>query len=196
MAKRLKILQLQPKCDVRSADLQEEIVSAFPAEEFEVTNAYFHGTADKTGISSQSEKIHYFNFTKSERKGLRIRLMWKVWRFCQKENFDVVITHRFKPLDVMLKLNRFLKIPRCIAVIHGFGDFERSYRKSSLRKNNTDYWRYVAISAPVYDYLQELDKGTIKKQVVMINNALNTGKNNISDVFQGRCAHRTRPTFR
>jgi len=176
MKKRLKILQLQPKCDVRSADLQEEIVNAFPLNEFEVTNAYFHGRPDKTGIHSACERVHYFDFTKSERKGLRIRLMWKLWKFCQDEKFDVLITHRFKPLDVMLKLNKFLRIPRCIAVIHGFGDFDRNYRKKALRKNNSNFWRYVAVSSPVQTYLQELDNGVIKKQVVLINNALNIDK--------------------
>jgi len=176
MTKRLKILQLQPKCDVRAADLQEEIANAFSKKEFEVTNAYFHGNPNKTGIHSNSEKTHYFNFSNRKRKGLRLWLIYKVWRFCRKNNFDVVITHRFKPLDVMLKLNHFLKIPQCVAVIHGFGDFDRHYRKKNLRKYNTKQWRYVAISPPVYTYLKKLDNGLIKHQLVLINNAINIQK--------------------
>jgi len=172
-AKRIKVLQLQPKCDVRTADLQEEIVRALPREEFEVTNAYFHGTSEESGIETISEHSHYFNFTKSERKGLRLRLMWKVWRFCKKQNFDVVITHRFKPLSIMLKLNKFLKIPICLSVTHGFGDFDRPYRKKILHKYNTTCWRYIGVSPAVADYLLHVDSNL---KVTSIDNAIDTNK--------------------
>jgi len=172
-AKRIRVLQLQPKCDVRTADLQEEIVRALPKEKFEVTNAYFHGTSKESGIETISELSHYFNFTKREQKGLRLRLMWKVWRFCRKQNFDIVITHRFKTLSIMLKLNRFLKIPLCLSVIHGFGDFHRPYRKKLLRKYNSSCWRYIGVSPAVSDYLLQVDSNL---QVTSIDNAIDTEK--------------------
>lgn len=178
MNKRIKVLHLQPKCSVRISDLQEEIIEALPVEQFEVITAYLTDTPEQStsGMQSQSERIKYFQFQKKDMKGLRLPLMRKLLAFCREENFDVVITHRFKALDIMLKLNKILKIPHCIGVVHNLDDFGRFYRKLNAFLLLDKYWTIVTVSQAVNDYLTNITYGFNKKNVLTINNAIDTEK--------------------
>ena len=176
MKKRTRVLHLQPKCSVRIADLQEEIIASLPVSEFEVVTAYLMDTPEtsSSGLESQSERIKYFNFTKKDTKGLRLKLMWTLWKFCNQEKFDVVITHRFKALDIMMKLNKFLKIPHCIGVVHNLDDFNRFYRKLNAFFFLDDKWTIVTVSKAVNDYLCNIKFAFKPGQVITINNAIDT----------------------
>ncbi len=178
MTKRIKVLHLLPKCSVRLSDLQEEIVEALPVKDFEVISTYLTDTPEEStsGIQSQSERVKYFKFQKKDMKGLRIPLMWKLWKFCRAENFDVVITHRFKTLDIMLKLNKFLRIPHCIGVVHNLDDFNRFYRKVNAFLFLDKRWTIVTVSQAVNDYLSNIGYGFNKNNVTTINNAIDTEK--------------------
>ena len=77
----------------------------------------------------------YFNFKAGEMKGLRLKVLWKLYRFLKEKQFDVVICNRYKPVNMLLTLNKWLDIPLCIAVVHGFGDYDRAYRKKHLARN-------------------------------------------------------------
>lgn len=178
MNKRIKVLHLQPQCSVRISDLQEEIIAALPTEEFEVVTAYLTDTPETStsGMQSQSERIKYFNFCKQDMKGLRLALMHQLLKFCREENFDVVITHRFKALDIMLKLNKLLKIPHCIGVIHNMDDFNRFYRKLNTLLFLDKHWTIVTVSQAVNDYLSHIGYGFNNGNVMTINNAIDTDK--------------------
>ncbi|MCW8929207.1 MAG: glycosyltransferase family 4 protein [Gammaproteobacteria bacterium] len=178
MNKRIKVLHLQPKCSVRISDLQEEIIEALPTKNFEVVTAYLTDTPEEStsGMHSQSERVKYFKFQKKDMKGLRLSLMRQLLKFCREENFDVVITHRFKALDIMLKLNKFLKIPHCIGVVHNLDDFNRFYRKLNALMFLDKYWTIVTVSQAVNDYLSHIGYGFNNHNVITINNAIDTEK--------------------
>lgn len=178
MNKRIKVLHLQPICNVRISDLQEEIIAALPIEKFEVVNAFLTGSPEQStsGMHSQSERVKYFKFQKKDMKGLRLSLMRQLLKFCRDEDFDVVITHRFKALDIMLKLNKFLNIPHCIGVIHSLDDFNRFYRKMNAFLFLDKHWSIVTVSQAVNDYLSTIGYGFNQKNVITINNAIDTDK--------------------
>ena len=178
MTKRIKVLHLQPKCSVRISDLQEEIIQALPIKDYEVVTAYLTGTPETStsGMHTQSERVKYFQFKNRDMKGLRLLLMRKLWKFCHSERFDIVITHRFKALDIMLKLNKFLKIPHCIGVVHNLDDFNRFYRKLNSLFFLDKHWTIVGVSQVVNNYLCHIGYGFNKKNVVTINNAIDTEK--------------------
>lgn len=147
--KKIRILQLLPTDDLGVTNLAYAIADAFKDKPYEITTAFFH--ASKAHKATTDFK--YFNFQKSDTKGLRISASWAVFKYCQKEEFDIVITHRFKPLHMMLLINLYLKIPICISVIHGFGDFKRSSRKFFLNRLWNKKWHFVAVSESVSNYL-------------------------------------------
>lgn len=178
MPKRIKVLHLQVLCSVRVSDLQEEIIEALPKEDFEVVTAYMSGTPNtsKSGLHSKSERVKYFNFSKKELKGLRLPILKNLFSFCKEENFDIVITHRFKAMDSIMKINKLLKIPHCIGVIHNLDDFNRFYRKLNAFFFLDDKWTIVTVSKAVNDHLCKNRYVFDCNKVKTINNAIDTEK--------------------
>ncbi len=178
MTKRIKVLHLQPICNIRVSDLQEEIIAALPTDKFEVVTAYLTNAPEErtSGIQSQSERVKHFNLKKNDMKGLRLPLMQQLLEFCRNEKFDVIITHRFKALDIMMKLNKRLKIPHCIGVIHNLGDFNRFYRKLNALLFLDKRWTIVTVSQIVNDSLTKIGYGFNQDNVITINNAIDTDK--------------------
>ncbi len=164
----IKILQILPTDSPGIQQLADSIENSFPIEEFEVITAYLN----QTSYQHISSNTKYFNFDKKETKGLRLKALWKIFKYCRDEQFDIVITHRFKPLYLMLILNRFLNISKCISVIHGFDDFSRGYRQLGLKLLWSKQWQFVAVSGAVANYLERLSTKIGSYQVTTINNAI------------------------
>ncbi len=166
-----KILQILPADDIGIGLIRKEISLSLPASEYEVTLVFLTGSLQSE--LNDNEKSILFSFTKSEIKGPSFKVLRKLYIFLKKENFDVVITHRFKAFQLIQKLNKIIKIPRCISVTHGFGDFKRFSRRISLYLYTDDKWLFVGVSESVSSYLKSLNNGAISKQVITINNAIN-----------------------
>jgi len=165
----VKILQILPSDAPGVQQLAESIESSFPTEGFKTVTAYLNPT-ENIHVSS---KTKLFNFSRKETKGLNLKVLWQLFKYSRNEQFDVLITHRFKPLYLLLILNLFLKVPKCISVIHGFDDFSRYYRRLILNILWTKKWQFAAISEPVANYLLRIKPNLAKNQVITINNAIN-----------------------
>jgi glycosyltransferase involved in cell wall biosynthesis len=150
MAKKVRILQLIISDDPGILDLTREIAQTFKDEPYEITTAFLHATQHLADYSTAFS----FHLKKSDLKGLRLKALWRLYRYCRQEKFNVVITHRFKPLHLMLTLNNFLNVPVCISVIHGFDEFKRRYRKRCVASGWSKHWHFVAVSEPVSAYLK------------------------------------------
>ena len=171
---RIRVLQPLPECHDRSndpEDLAEQIVSAFPRDSFEVTSAYFQGVPTKGQPTSQAEHTHHFDFPDSSLKGLRLSLKRTLYDYCEKHSFDVVICHRYKPVSTMLSINRRLKIPVCIGISHGFGEYKTLWRKIFAKASISSAWRFVGVSPAVRDHLISQNCGFTSKNTVAITNA-------------------------
>jgi len=167
----IKILQLTTSEDPGILDLTREIAKTFKDQPYEITTAFLHPTKNLTDYN----KAFSFQLKKSDLKGLRFKALWQLYRYCRQESFDVVITHRFKPLHLMLTLNKFLNIPVCISVIHGFDEFKRRYRKRCVTLGLSKHWHFVGVSEPVSSYL----KKTLKLEscnISTIHNAIDVQK--------------------
>ncbi len=172
MTKRIKVMQLQAAYYIRSSDLHEAIIKSLDPEYFEVTSAYLKRKPQSGDIVSASEHQKYFNFTSKQMKGLRLIPMWKLWKYCRKEKFDIIITNGFKPLSMLLKLNKILKVPHCIGIIHCIGDFDRLFRKLEVKFLVDKHWSFVGVSSAVKNYLCQLNCGFNSTNVHTINNAI------------------------
>jgi len=178
MNKPIKVLQIQPKYYVRTSDLHEEIINALAGDEFDVTSAYLSGTPKEGDMHTVCKKVKYFNIPKKKLKGLRLSAMLQLWKYCNEQQFDVIITHRFKPLYIFLLLNKLLKKPaRCISVLHANGEFDRPYRRLLTRLFVDKSWTFVGVSQSVKeDLLQYSNAGFTKDNVIYINNSLDIEK--------------------
>lgn len=175
MSQRFKVLQLQPDYNVKShdfADLAEQIVKALPAERYEVTAAFLRGRPGPNDPVSRAAHSVYFEFSDKSLKGMRLRAMWRLYQFCRKEQFDVVICNRFKPVNMMLTLNRWLKVPLCIGISHGFGEYDRLYRRRQTQRLIDRHWRFVGVSPAVKQYLLDCQCGFTDQNTWAITNAI------------------------
>lgn len=172
MSRRIKVLQLQNRYNVNASDLAEQVIQGLPAERFEVTTAFLRGRPGPGEPESRAVRSIYFGFSQSDLKGLRLRALWRLYRLWREQRYDVVIAHRFKPMNMLMLLNRWLKIPACIGVQHGIGDFDRAYRRWEARRLLTANWRIVGVSRAVRDYLVGCGAGFDAGNTVQINNAI------------------------
>ncbi len=175
MARRIKVLQLHPDYNIKThdfADLGEQIFHALPSERFETVNAFLRGRPTTGQPESRAERSVYFEFSDAQLKGMRIRAMWRLFQYCRSERFDVVICNRFKPVNMMLMLNRWLKIPLCIGIAHGFGEYDRAYRRQQTARLVSPAWRFVGVSPAVKQYLLDCQCGFTPNNTVAITNAI------------------------
>jgi glycosyltransferase involved in cell wall biosynthesis len=172
MKRKIKVLQLQNRYNVNASDLAEQVIQGLPAEHFEVTTAFLRGRPGPGEPESRAARSIYFGFNQSDLKGLRLRALWQLFRLCREQRYDVVIAHRFKPMNMLMLLNLWLRIPACIGVQHGIGDFDRGYRRWEARRLLTANWRVVGVSRAVRDYLVGCGAGFDAGNTVQINNAI------------------------
>ncbi|MFP3494239.1 glycosyltransferase [Pseudomonas sp. SIMBA_059] len=175
MSRRFKVLQLQPDYNVKShdfADLAEQIVKALPTDRYEVTAAFLRGRPGPGEPVSRAHASVYFEFSDKALKGMRLLAMWRLYQFCRKERFDVVVCNRFKPVNMLLQLNRWLKIPLCIGISHGFGEYDRLYRRKQAQRLIDEHWRFVGVSPAVKQYLLDCQCGFTDSNTYAITNAI------------------------
>lgn len=172
---KIKVLQLHPSYNVRAhdfADLAEQILHGLPASHFETVSGYLSGEPEPNGPVSVASRSVYFRLSDRDLKGLRLRAMWRLYRFCKAEQFDVVICNRFKPLHMMMIINRWLRIPLCIGIAHSIGEYTRRYRRWQVKRNITHRWRMVGVSEAVRQYLIDCGCGFTEDNTVTITNAI------------------------
>ncbi len=175
MKQRYKVLQLQPDYNIKQhdfADLAEQIFKALPAERFETTMAFLKGKPGPGQPVSRADRSVYFEFSDKALKGMRLKASWQLFQFCRREKFDVVICNRFKPVNMLLQLNRWLKIPLCIGISHGFGEYDRFYRRRQAQRLIDRAWQFVGVSPAVKQYLLDCKCGFTDANTHGITNAI------------------------
>lgn len=175
MKRRIKVLQLQPDYNVRAhsfADLAEQIVLSLPVERYEVVSGFLKGAPTEGDPVSQAERSVYFGFSDAQLKGARMAALWRLYRFCRDERFDVVICNRFKPVNMMMWLNRLLRVPLCVGISHNFGEYERAYRRVFAQLLTDRRWRLVGVSPAVRQHLIEQGCGFTEQNTLAITNAV------------------------
>lgn len=184
MSKQLKVLQLHPDYNVKSidvSDLAEQIIKGLPEDSYEVTSAYLSGIPKPEQPKSIAQHQHYFNLSESNMKGLRLLALWKLYQFCKKNAFDVVICNRFKTVSLMLQVNKFMKIPLCIGISHVLNEYNRTYRRLQVKLFADNSWQFVGVSKAVKDYLISYNAGFNNENTHTIPNAIDIHK---SESFQ------------
>lgn len=172
LTRKFKVLQLQNYYNVSSSDLAEQILLGLPAERYEVTTAFLRGHPKPGEPISKAARSIYFEFSRKATKGLRLRVLWKLYKHCKIEGYDAVIVHRFKPINLLMILNHWLRIPACIGVLHGLGEYDRAYRRWELNRLLSPAWRLVGVSRAVRDDLLNCGAQLSTQTVRQVNNAI------------------------
>ncbi|MEZ5480835.1 MAG: glycosyltransferase [Porticoccaceae bacterium] len=102
----------------------------------------------------------------------RKNIATKVEEFCRKNRIEIVITHRYKPCDIVSKIGKSYTFKKKIAVFHGRGEFDRLGRKLFARYALRS-WQLVAVSDAVKENMLGAFCGFRRDQIRVIYNALN-----------------------
>lgn len=176
MRGRAKVLQLQNNYNVNASDLAEQIIHALPRDKYDITTAFLNGQPGPGEPVSKAERSIYFSLGESASRGLRLRMLFKLYRHCRTERYDAVIAHRFKPLHAMLIINRLLGFQAGIGISHGLGEYDRFSRRWLTRILLSPRWKIVGVSRAVCNYLLERRAGFTLENVRCINNAIDIEK--------------------
>lgn len=179
MTARIKVLQLHPDYNVKScdvSDLAEQVVKSLPRSDYEITSAYLCGEPKPRQPPSVAEHIHYFRLRECDLEGLRLKALWKLYRYCKLQKFDVVICNRFKVVSLMLQLNKLLKVPVCIGISHVLDEYRRHYRRWQVRYLADAHWHFVGVSDAVRDWLIDYNSGFTARNTYAIPNAIDIAK--------------------
>lgn len=173
---RTKVLQLQLKPNLNPSDLSEQIINALPTDEFHVISAFLGEENTQYYDFSPAETIQFFGYSDKQIKGSRKQICNELLDYIKKEQIDIVIGHRFKPTDILVKVNAKHRLKGVIGVMHGCGYFNRWYRRLSFRFNLKDNCQLVAVSSAVKTDL--LNAGIPAKNISIINNAIDINRIN------------------
>ncbi len=172
MLKKMKILQLQNHYNVSASDLAEQIIKALPPDQFETTTAFLNGKPASDDALSKADKTIFFDFKGAQLKGFRrFFSARKIKKVIEQEQFHLVIGHRFKSIDILLKSLKGSAIP-AIGLTHGIGDYDRPYRQKTISRYVASNWRFVGVSKAVRDELIGKQCGFTSENTLFINNAI------------------------
>lgn len=179
MQKRIKVLQIQPEYNAKSSgisELAEQIVKALPLDQYEVMSLYISGKPQAGESTDSDEHVEYLNIPGKDLKGLRLKPLFRLYQLCKKEQFDVIICHRFKVISLMLQLNKILHFSLCIGIAHSMDEYKRSYRRLQIQFLTNNRWRFVGVSETVRQKLISYNSGFTLKNTVTIQNAIDIDK--------------------
>jgi len=71
-----------------------------------------------------------------------------------------------------MQINCWLKIPLCIGISHGFGEYASFQRRVFARLNVSPAWRFVGVSPAVRQHLLDQNCGFTPQNTVAITNAI------------------------
>lgn len=176
MSRKLKVLLLQYRSDDNISEIAQQALRGLSPVHYEVTSVFLCGPSDSEGLNEAGRDAIFFGFSQFDIKGLRLRALWRLYRHCSAKNYDAVIAHRFKPINMLMLLNHLLHIPVCIGVLHGLGEYDRAYRRWQSRRLVTSTWNLVGVSTAVCNDLIDCGAGFGDHNVRLIENALDVAQ--------------------
>src|SRR5579872_7137082 len=152
---RKNILILMHNDATQFIDVANQYAALFDKNEHKVTVAYLSGNPDEnTKTRTMSEKVIFLNCSKKNISGLKISAIKKLVMLCRQENFSLVVSHRYKPVYIMLWVAKFCRIPSLIFVMHAMETVNAFHRKLFISLMARKNMYFSGVSDAVRDELR------------------------------------------
>jgi glycosyltransferase involved in cell wall biosynthesis len=100
-------------------DIFNQYTRLFDQDKYEVTVAYLTGEPNAAARERTiAENVVFLNLPKASIRMLKIRAIKQLLTICRKQQFEIVICHRYKPTYIMMWVAQLMKIPALIFVMH------------------------------------------------------------------------------
>lgn len=105
-------------------ELYELYRQALDRPPFESTLMFLRG-APEAGLQTQlGPRVHFLDLPRQALEGLRLPALWRLWRACAGQRFDLIVAHRYKAFTLALTLRRLGVARHVFGVVHEIGQFE------------------------------------------------------------------------
>jgi len=102
----------------------------FDKAHYAVTVVYLTGKPQsEIRQKTEAENVIFFNCSNSAMRGLKLGPIRSLLSLCKKNNYSMVICHRYKAIYAMLWVALFCRIPKLIFVLHALGTMRALPRK-------------------------------------------------------------------
>jgi len=143
----LRVLHLCP--DTRYlTDLFTLYRDAVDQPPFESTVVFLRGKPDAALAQRMGVRVQFLDLSRGALEGLRLPALWRLWRACRGQRFDLVVAHRFKALTLGLALRRLGVVRHVFGVVHEMGQFD-GHRRRVIERARTAPLTLVGVSDAV-----------------------------------------------
>ncbi len=170
--KKPKVLHVVLKGDGLTEIVAEDINAGMIKGGCEVTMVYLR---DKKESLPKTDAQHTIGLGLTLKN--RLVFDWlasrKLSRILKSGTYDVVVSHRYKPCMLLLKLVK--KFPRIefVNVVHGTGHYDKPARKRAIVRHAHERFRFVCVSDAVAEFIRTTcGVGETSSQVEVIPNGI------------------------
>jgi glycosyltransferase involved in cell wall biosynthesis len=154
-------------------DINNQYTKLFDKSHYKVTVVYLTGEPNEAVLKKHvANEVIFLNSPKKSVRGLKIDAIKKILALFREKNFEVVITHRYKPTYIMLWIARFHPIPRMVAVMHEIGVLRSLMRKLTVALLAQPNIFFAGVSNAVRNDLQKAIWRVHPEQVITLYNSI------------------------
>jgi glycosyltransferase involved in cell wall biosynthesis len=172
MSKKVRILQVCRLTHLWGMDLFREISRAFADDKYEITTVFLSnkpGHELYKGYDGYHGNLLFWGIDR-RRFNFRFIAIRKLIRLFRENDFDVVISHHYRPMLLVELANRFCGIPKLYSVNHDIGNLRHRGRRIFVRKFLSNRWKFIAVSDAVKRDLLSANAGLGEDRLITIYN--------------------------
>lgn len=170
---RKNILILGHNYATQFVDIFNQYTRLYDKTKYKVTVAYLVGEPNDTVLQRTiAEEVIFLNLPKKSLRGLKLRAILTLRKFCRRHAFDTVICHRYKPSYIMMWVAQLLSIPHLFFVMHELKTMSAFARRAAIaclqRKN---MW-FAGVSNAVRDDIRKDLSFIPKDRIITLYNMI------------------------
>jgi glycosyltransferase involved in cell wall biosynthesis len=155
-------------------DLFKEISLAFVDEKYEITTVFLSNKPGYELYEGYDEYHGNLLFWGIDRRRFDFRFIAirKLIQLFRENDFDVVISHHYRPMLLVELANRFCGIPKLYSVFHDICKLRDPRRRFFVKRFLGERWKFVAVSDGVKQDLLSANAGLTENRITTVHNAI------------------------
>lgn len=159
-------------------DVFNQYTRLFDTSKYKVTVAYLTGEpSEATKERTVAEEVIFLNISKKAVRGLKLSAIKTLLALCRKEQYEIVICHRYKPTYIMIWVAKFYKIPAIFFVMHELNTMVSKARQLLIRALLQKNMIFAGVSNAVRDDMQHDLSFIPKERVITLYNMIDIDLN-------------------
>ncbi len=143
----LRVLHLCPDPQ-HLTDLFALYRDALDQAPFQSTLAFLRGAPDADLAARFDGRVWFLDLPRRALEGLRLPALWRLWRLCRGQHFDLIVAHRYKALTLALALRRLGVARQVFGVVHEIGQFD-GRRRGVIERARATWLTLIGVSEAV-----------------------------------------------